>query len=68
MNLLDTISRVTKHLLTLFMLMVVAVSIGSWKSHSHTLNLQEADKAVRIDNSGGHRALLKLIIYCRASI
>ena len=36
MNLLDTVSRVTKHGVSLFM--VVAVR-GSWESHCHSLDL-----------------------------
>jgi hypothetical protein len=47
--------------------MVVAVR-GSWQSHCHSLDLQETNKTVWVDNSGWHGTLLVLIVDSRASV
>lgn len=67
-DLLHTVRRVTQYLV---LLMLVMIAIGStWQSHSDTLDLQKADKAVRVHNSCWRtiRTLLVLIVYGRPSI
>ena len=65
MDLLHTVSRVTEHRVSLFVLMVGAVS---WKCHCDALDLQKPDEAVWIYDPCRHWALLVLIVHSGASI